>query len=153
MSDSTSRAPGIIGESHSRPDAIGKVDGTTIYPADAIRAGMLHAKVVFSHVPRAHLLSIDVTEALVLSGVVDVLTARDIPHNRFGLVEADQHVLCDIGDELRFVGDKIALVIADSPDAAELGARAVRVDLEPLTPMTDPEAAMRNDAPLVHADR
>jgi CO/xanthine dehydrogenase Mo-binding subunit len=132
---------------------LGKADGTTVYPADAIRRNMLHAKVVFAHVPRAKLISIDASGASSIEGVVDILTAADIPFNRFGLVEADQPVLCEIGDEVRFTGDKIAVVIADSPDAAERGVKALKVVLDPLPPVTDPELAMLPDTDLVHSDR
>jgi CO/xanthine dehydrogenase Mo-binding subunit len=153
MASNASRVPGIIGESHARPDAYGKVDGSTRYPADLIDAGMLHAKVVFSHVARARVRSIDPTEALALPGVIAVLTADNVPFNRFGLVEADQPVLCPVGDEVRFVGDKVAVVVADSPDAAERGARAVRVDLEELAAVSDPELALLSGSDRVHAEK
>jgi CO/xanthine dehydrogenase Mo-binding subunit len=153
MSDNVVRVPGIIGESHARPDAYGKVDGSTKYPADLIDSGMLHAKIVFSHVPRARLCSIDFSDALTQPGVVAVLTADDVPYNRFGLVEADQAVLCPVGDEVRFVGDKIAVVLADSPDAAERGASAVQVELEPLPAITDPELALLPGSERVHSEK
>jgi len=145
--------PGIIGESHARPDALGKVTGATRFPADQIRAGMLHVKIVFSHRPRARLLSIDARDALGVEGVVAVLTADDIPFNAFGLIDADQPVLVPIGGEARFQGDKIAAIVADSPDAADAGARALSVCLEALPAVLDPEIAMRPESPLVHADR
>jgi len=146
------RPPAIIGESHARPDARGKVTGATAYPADRIRAGMLHARVVFGHRPRARLVSIDAAPARAVPGVVAVLTAADIPFNAFGLIRADQHVLCPVGGELRFEGDKVAVVVAESYDAACAGAEALGVALEDLPPVTDPEVALAPDAPLVHAE-
>ena len=147
------RKPAIIGESHARPDALGKVTGATDYPADRIRAGMLHAAIVFSHRPRARVLAIDIGQARVVPGVVAVLTAADVPFNALGLIDHDQPVLIGIGDEVRFSGDKVALVIAESPDAAEAGVAAVSVSYEDLPPVLDPESAMEPGAPLVHANR
>jgi len=114
---------------------------------------MLHVKVVFSHRPRAKLLSIDMRETLRVDGVVAVLTADDVPLNAFGLIDSDQPVLVPIGGEARFQGDKIAAVIAESPDAADAGARALIVELDELPPVLDPEIAMRPESPLVHAGR
>jgi CO/xanthine dehydrogenase Mo-binding subunit len=146
------RPPAIIGESHARPDAHDKVTGATDYPADRIRAGMLHAKVVFGHRPRARLIAIDTGSARAIEGVVAVLTAADVPFNAFGLIRNDQPVLCPIGGEVRFEGDKVALVVAETPDAAVRGAEALRVEFDDLPAETNSERAMRPDATRVHAD-
>jgi len=146
-------SPGIIGESHARPDARGKVTGATDYPADRIRAGMLHASVAFAHRPRARVLGIDFGAAEVLPGVVAVLTASDVSFNAFGLIEHDQPVLVAVGEEVRFSGDKVALVVADTPDAAIAGVEALAVAYEDLPPVFDPELAMTPESPLVHAAR
>jgi CO/xanthine dehydrogenase Mo-binding subunit len=145
--------PRIIGASHARPDAPGKVTGASAYPADRIEDGMLHARVVFSHQPRAMIRAIDTSKALAMDGVVAVLTADDVPFNRFGLVDADQPVLVSVGDEARFEGDKIALVVAESPDAAESAAAQVVVDAVPLPAVLDPEDALDPTSDCVHADR
>ncbi|MGB3307470.1 MAG: hypothetical protein WBA63_14900, partial [Thermomicrobiales bacterium] len=79
MSDSRSRPPAVIGESHSRPDALSKVTGATAYPADRIEPGNLHARTVFGHRVHARLLSLDTAPALAIDGVVAVLTADDVP--------------------------------------------------------------------------
>jgi len=148
-----SRPPAVIGESHARPDALGKVTGATDYPADRIRTSMLHAAVVFAHRSRGRLLGIDVAAGQSMPGVVSVLTALDIPFNAFGLIEHDQPVLVGIVDEVRFAGDKVALVVAESVEGAARAARALSVTYEELPPVLDPGLAMRPDAPLVHADR
>lgn len=145
--------PPIIGESHPRPDARGKVTGATDYPADRIRAGMLHAAVAFAHRPRARVLGIDSDAAEAVPGVVAVLTAADVPVNAFGLIEHDQPVLVAVGDEVRFSGDKAALVVAETPDAAIAGVEALAVAYEDLPPVLDPELAMEPESPLVHANR
>jgi len=138
----------LIGASVPRPDALGKVTGATKYPADLVRADMLHLKIVFAHRPHARVLKIDTSEALAYLGVVDVLTAGDVPYNAYGLVEADQPALC--GDKVRYVGDRVALVVGETAEAANEGARLVRVEYEDLPVVTDPREAMHADAPLVH---
>ncbi|MBA3414411.1 MAG: xanthine dehydrogenase family protein [Chloroflexia bacterium] len=141
----------IIGQPLPRHDALGKVTGATRYPGDLVRPGMLHLKVVFSGRPHAKIRGIDRAAALVHPGVVAVLTATDVPFNAFGLIDDDQPVLCP--DVVRFVGDKVALVVAESVEAAEAGAKLVVVDLEELPTVSDPTAALALDASLVHATR
>jgi CO/xanthine dehydrogenase Mo-binding subunit len=138
----------IIGESLPRPDALGKVTGATSYPGDLVRPGMLHLKVVFAHRPHARIVALDTAAARAYPGVVAVLTADDVPFNGHGLIENDQPVLC--GDKVRFEGDKVALVVAESKTAAAAGARLVAVTYEDLPAVTDPRAAMAPDAPVVH---
>src|SRR5689334_14515071 len=138
----------LIGASLTRPDALGKVTGATSYPGDLVRPGMLHLKVVFAHRPHARIRAIDTSAALAHPGVVAVLTAADVPSNAYGLIEHDQPVLCC--KKVRFEGDKVALVVAESAEAAGQGARLVAVDYEDLPAATDPRAAMVPGAPLVH---
>lgn len=141
----------LIGTSLPRPDALGKVTGEARYPADLVRPGMLHLKVVFAHRPHARVLAVETAEALAHPGVVAVLTAADVPYNAFGLIDHDQPVLC--GDRVRFEGDKVALVVAESRAAALAGAELVRASYEDLPPVTDPRAAMAPGAPLLHEAR
>jgi CO/xanthine dehydrogenase Mo-binding subunit len=138
----------LIGASLPRPDALGKVTGAANYPGDLVRPGMLQLKVVFAHRPHARIAAIDSSAALALPGVVAVLTGADVPFNRFGLIENDQPVLCD--DKVRFAGDKVALVVAESKAAAEAGAKLVAVSYADLLAVTDPRAALAADAPRVH---
>ncbi len=138
----------LIGESLPRPDALGKVTGAASYPGDLIRPGMLHLKVVFAHRPHARIVSIDTAAALAYSGVVAVLTAADVPFNCYGLIESDQPALC--GDKVRFEGDKVALVVAESKAAAAAGAKLVAVTYADLPAVTNARAAMAPGAPLVH---
>ncbi|MDQ3704059.1 MAG: xanthine dehydrogenase family protein molybdopterin-binding subunit [Chloroflexota bacterium] len=138
----------LIGASVPRPDALGKVTGATKYPADLVRADMLHLKIVFAHRPHARILKLDTSKALEYPGVVDVLTAADVPFNAYGLVESDQPAIC--GDKVRYVGDRVAVVVAETVEAAEAGAGLVQVEYEDLPPVTDARAAMSPDSPLVH---
>ena len=139
----------LIGASLPRPDALAKVTGAARYPGDLVRPGMLHLKVVFAGRPHARILAIDADAALAHPGVVAVLTAADVPHNAYGLISADQPVLC--GDVVRFVGDRVALVVAESREAAEAAARLVRVSYEELPAAVEARAALEPGAPLVHA--
>lgn len=138
----------LIGASVPRPDALGKVTGATRYPADLVRADMLHLKIVFAHRPHALILKLDTSKALEYPGVVDVLTAADVPFNAYGLVESDQPALCS--DKVRYVGDRVAVVVAETVEAAEAGAELVEVEYEDLPPVVDARAAMSPDSPLVH---
>jgi CO/xanthine dehydrogenase Mo-binding subunit len=142
---------GLVGAPLPRPDAKDKVTGTAAYPADLITPGMLHLQVVFAMRPHARILAIDAQAALHHPGVVAVLTAQDVPYNAFGLIEDDQPVLCS--DVVRFEGDKVALVVAKSKQAAIEGARLVAVEYEDLPAVTDPHAALAEGAPLVHEQR
>ncbi len=137
-----------IGASLARPDAPDKVTGAARYPADLVRAGMLHLQVVFAHRPHARILAIDTRAATQHPGVVAVLTAADVPHNAYGLIDADQPALC--ADKVRFEGDKVALVVAESKDAAVAGAKLVAISYVDLPAVTDAEAALAPGAPLVH---
>ncbi len=139
----------LIGASLPRPDALGKVTGAARYPADLIQAEMLHLHVVFAQRVHARIVSLDTSAALRYPGVVAVLTAVDVPYNAYGLIEDDQPVLCH--EEVRFEGDKVALVVAETPDAAAEGARLVAVEYEDLAAITDPKAALAPDAPLAHS--
>jgi len=138
----------LIGAPLPRPDALAKVTGAARYPGDLVRPGMLHLKVVFAGRPHARIVAIDTAAALAHPGVVAIFTAADVPHNAYGLVTADQPVLC--GDVVRFVGDRVALVAAESREAAEAAARLVQVQYEDLPAVTEPAAALLPDAPLVH---
>jgi len=140
----------IIGESLPRPDATGKITGATRYPADLIKPEMYQLQVVFAGRPHARILAIDTSQALSQPDVIAVLTASDVPYNAFGLIDADQPVLCE--DVVRFAGDKVALVVATNKQAAINGAQHVKVHYEDLPAVTDPQAALATDAPLVHAE-
>lgn len=141
----------IVGASIPRPDALGKVTGAAQYPADLVRPGMLHAAAVWAHHAHARILSIDTSAARALPGVRTVLLAVDVPYNRFGLIEADQPLLCD--DMVRFYGDRVALVVAESAAIARAAADLVRVEYEDLPIVSSAQQAIAPGAPRVHEDR
>ena len=140
-----------IGESHKRHDALDKVTGAANYPADLIKPGMVRLKTVFARRGHARILSIDTAAALAVPGVIAVLTSKDVPHNRYGLIDADQPVLCD--DTVRHDGDRVALVCAETDHAATLGATLVRVEYDDLPVVTDALMAMEPHAQRVHHDK
>jgi CO/xanthine dehydrogenase Mo-binding subunit len=140
-----------VGTSHKRHDALDKVTGDAMYAADLFTPGMLRLKTVFAHRPSARILGIDTAAALAVPGVVAVLTADDVPYNHYGLIDSDQPVLC--GDVVRHYGDRVALVVAESDEAAKAGAKLVRVAYEDLPMVRDAHAAIAPGAPRVHADK
>jgi len=125
--------------------------GEKPFVADLSAPGMLHAAVVLAEHPRAVVRGIDFGDALAAPGVVRVLTAADVPGDRFvGLIVRDWPVLVSVGETTRCVGDVLAVVVADTRFHARRAAEKVRVALDPLEPVTDPEAALAPDAPAVH---
>jgi CO/xanthine dehydrogenase Mo-binding subunit len=148
-----------IGQSATRLDALGKVTGETLYPGDRAWDDMLHMKILFAGRPHACILSIDTSAAEAVPGVVAVFTAKDVPVNEYGLTMSDQPVLCGPGsgkagaDVVRFVGDQVAVVVAETERAAEQGRAAIKVEYEDLPVVTDPGQAMKPDASQLHPDR
>jgi aldehyde oxidoreductase len=155
----TRRAPALtgaetkhgVGASPVRYRGAARVLGEQPFVADLRVPDMLHGAVVLAAHPRARVLAIDPSAAQAMPGVVRVLTAADVPGERFvGLVVRDWPVLVAVGEITRYVGDVLALVVADSALRARQAAQAVRVDYEVLTPVTSPEQALATDAPALH---
>ena len=148
-----------VGKSYPRVDAHGKVTGQTLYSGDLNMKGMLHMKILMAERPHARVKNVRVEKALAAPGVAAVYTAKDVPVNEYGLQIPDQPVLCGPGgskphtDIVRFVGDQIAVVVANSEVEAEAAIRLIEVDYEDLPLLTDAITAMRPDAPLLHPDR
>jgi carbon-monoxide dehydrogenase large subunit len=129
------------------------VGGTYVYDIDA--EGMLHAFFVRSPVAHARVVDIDTTEAAAMPGVVAVYSAADLglaPHHGFVAVHEDfaRHPLAT--DRVRFVGDPVAVVIAETYTEAVDAAELVVVDYDPLEPLVDPERAFDADAPILFPD-
>lgn len=139
-----------VGLSLPRNEGAEKVSGRTLYAADVSPEGVLWAKILRSPLPHAKIRSIDVSEALRVTGVRAVVTGQDAPHRYFGKEIRDMPVLC--WDRVRFVGDRVAAVAADTREAAEEALRRIRVDYEELPAVFDPIEAMASGAPLVHED-
>lgn len=127
------------------------MSGRLEYLTDMTVPGMLIGRVLRSSHPHARIRSINTDKALQLEGVRAVITHRDVPGlNRFGIAFPHQPVFCS--DVARYMGDAIAAVAADTDDIAEEALRLIEVDYEPLPVVSDPELALREDAPLLHED-
>jgi CO/xanthine dehydrogenase Mo-binding subunit len=148
----------MIGKSVRRIDAVGKVTGEAQYPGDINLPNQAYMKILFANRPHAIIHRMDTSKAEVLDGVIAVFTAKDVPVNEYGLGTPDQPVLCGPGsskpfaERVRFVGDQVALVIAETEEIAAQGRDLIEVDYEDLPVITDIEKAMRTDAPLLHPD-
>lgn len=138
----------LIGQSPARVDALGKVTGQTLYPGDLAMPGMLHMKVLFARRPHARIKRLDTSRAESAPGVVAVLTAKDVPVNEFGLITFDAPVLAS--DTVRWVGDKVALVVAETEKQAARAAEWIEVEYEDAPVVSDPREAMKPGAPQLH---
>ncbi|HLE23801.1 MAG TPA: xanthine dehydrogenase family protein molybdopterin-binding subunit [Anaerolineales bacterium] len=148
-----------VGQSIRRIDALGKVTGETLYPGDIYLPGTLAVKILFAGRPHAIVRRLDTARAEARPGVIAVFTARDVPVNEYGLILPDQPVLCGPGsampyaDRVRFVGDQLAVVVAEDEATAARALKEIEVEFEDLPVVTDIEAAMTAGAPLLFPDR
>jgi xanthine dehydrogenase D subunit len=141
--------PGRVGDSPVRPDGVEKVKGEFTYSSDLWADGMLWGATLRSCHPRANIWSIDTSAAEAVPGVYAVLIHEDVPGRKtYGLEIPDQPVLA--WEKIRYEGEPIALVAADHPETARRAIEKIEVDYEVLEPVTDPEAAMSEDAPRLH---
>ncbi len=145
-----------VGSSSLRYRGIDHALGEKAYIADMTVDGvdgrpMLHGALVLAEHPRAVVSAIDTSAALAEPGVERVLTAADVPGERFvGLIRRDWPVFVAVGETTRCVGDVLAMVVADSQFGARQAAERVRVSYEVLEPVTDPVQALEERAPAVH---
>ncbi|MFN8414223.1 MAG: xanthine dehydrogenase family protein molybdopterin-binding subunit [Anaerolineales bacterium] len=147
-----------VGQSLPRIDSRGKVTGETRYSGDLSVTGMLFMKILFAERPHARVKSVDISKALAASGVITVYTSKDVPVNEYGLQIPDQPVLCGPSnkphtDIVRFVGDQVAAVVAETEHQAEAAVKLIQVEYEDLPILADPITAMKSDAPVLHPDR
>ncbi len=144
-------AKGLIGKSQIRPDAVEKVTGDALYTDDLEFEGMLYAHVRRAGVPHAFLKSLDISKAKALPGVISVLTAEDIPgENTHGLVVFDWPVLVGIGERVRYVGDALAIVAAETQEIAEQAAALIEAEFDPQTVIKTAVQSYQPDAPRLH---
>ncbi|MGI9616948.1 MAG: xanthine dehydrogenase family protein molybdopterin-binding subunit [Acidimicrobiales bacterium] len=156
-----------VGANPPRRDAFGKVTGQARYPAEAPPQDALVAKVVFTDQPHARLLRLDVARAEATPGVVAIFTAADVPLNEYGLTMFDQPVLIATPEVAaaagaspsavdatvsRWEADHLAVIVADDVDAADRAAAAIEVEWEQLPVVADIDAALADDAPVLHPE-
>jgi xanthine dehydrogenase D subunit/xanthine dehydrogenase C subunit len=134
---------------HARPDGAAKIAGSFRYLTDHRTPAMLVGRILRAGHAHARILSIDITRAEALPGVVAVVTHRDIPgRNAFGIIVQDQPALCH--DVVRYEGDAVAAVAAVDAATADAALALIDVHYEPLPVVTDPQAALAPDAPQLH---
>jgi CO/xanthine dehydrogenase Mo-binding subunit len=148
-----------IGQSMPRVDALAKVTGEARYSGDIHYPNQTWMKILFANRPHARIRSIDISRAEALPGVIAVFTAEDVPVNEYGLIMPDQPVLVGPGstkpyaDHVRWIGDQVAVVVAETEAIAAQGRDLIVVDYEDLPVVTDMEEAMKDGAPRIHPER
>ncbi len=140
----------LIGKSIPRLDSRQKSTGHCFYTGDLRPPGLLHGKILRSSLSHARIINVDTSKAAKLKGVKAVVAGSDTAGVRFGFAAgfADKQALCT--DKVRYIGDDIAAVAAVDEDTAEEAVRLIRVELEELPAVFDPEAAMQEGAPQIH---
>jgi len=143
-----------VGTSLARSDALGHVTGQTQFYADRQFPGMLHLRMVRSPHDHARILSVDTSEAEKVPGVVRVLTHKDVPANIYTILRLiqvepnDEPVLAE--DKVRFKGEQIVAILAETEAIAREAVAKVRIDYEVLPAVFDVEEALKPGAPLVN---
>lgn len=164
VADRTAALPNVVfhqvGKPLVRTDAPGKATGKTPYAGDYVLPGMLHAKALRSPQASARLVRLDVEKARALNGVVCVLTANELPDRLAptdipgqtgqARLKTDQQIL--VRERVRYQGEPLALVAAETADIAERALALIEYELAPLPGVFDPTEAMRPGAPLVQGE-
>lgn len=138
-----------LGGSIPRIDALSKVTGELKYADDLSFKNMLYVKVLRSPYPHAEIIDLNIYQALNTEGVITILTAQDIPGRKvFGPIVADQPILVD--RKVRYVGDALAAVYAESEKIAEEALKKIKVEYRLLPVINNPQEALKECAPLLH---
>ena len=146
-------AVGSIGQKTVRVDTLDKASGKTRYAGDLNFPDMVYAKTIFSRRPHARILSMNLSQAEQVDGVIRIFTAGDIEgSNGFGATKPHQPILVPVGGVARFPGDALALVVAETEKIARRAVELIQVEYEDLPGVFSMEAAGRHDAPLIHDD-
>ena len=140
----------VVGKSVPRVDAYEKVTGKAKFGIDLALSGMLHVKILRSPYPHAKIIHIDTTGAEKLPGVRGIVTGKDVPEERIGFIR-DRYVMGR--DKVRFVGEAVAAVAADTVEAAEEALQLIDVRYEELPAIFDAAEAMQvNPRTVIHPD-
>ncbi len=140
----------VIGVPTPRVEGEQKVTGKAMYAVDITLPGMLWGKILRSPIRYGRIKSIDASKALALPGVKTVLTGKDVEGLRIGRRVYDMPIVAE--DVVRFIGEKVAAIAAESEEIAEEALSLIEVDYEELEPVVDPVEAMRPSAPILHPD-
>ncbi len=139
-----------IGYGIPRVDSLSKAMGSAKFTNDIILPNMLHGKIFRSPHPHARILNIDTKKAERLRGVKGIITGRDTPGERYGILpeKRDQYLLAM--DKVRYIGEEIAAVAAVDEETALEALELIKVDYDPLRPVFDPVEALKEGAPQIH---
>jgi CO/xanthine dehydrogenase Mo-binding subunit len=148
MSESSLKKYSSVGKPEPRFEGRYKVTGAAVYTADRAFENLAWGKVLRSPIAHARIVKVDVSQARKLSGVLAVLTAADVSNKCFGRQLRDMPILAR--ERVRFVGEKVAAIAAQSPAIAEEAAALVNVEYEELPAVFDPWRAMQEGAPNLH---
>ena len=140
----------VVGRPTPRVEGRLKVTGKALYSADLNLPGMLWGKVLRSPIAYGEIKSIDVSKASAVPGVHAVISGRDVTGLRIGRCIYDTPVLAD--GVVRFIGEKVAAVAAETEEAAEQALDLIEVDYQEMNPVLDPVEALKSDAPILHPD-
>ena len=144
---------GRIGTRQPKYHATDLVLGQHHYTDDIRLPGMKVGALKFSDHPRATVLKIDTSAAEKMAGVIRILTASDVPGDRqIGLIRQDWPLMIAEGETTRYVGDVLALVVAENDTVARDAVAKIQVTYEVLEPLTDMHKALQPDAPKIHPD-
>jgi CO/xanthine dehydrogenase Mo-binding subunit/aerobic-type carbon monoxide dehydrogenase small subunit (CoxS/CutS family) len=140
-----------VGKVHIRPDAIAKVTGEAKYTDDLHFPGMAYGRVKRAGVPHAILRALDVHQARQIPGVLAVLTANDLPGAHYhGLDKVDWPILVGIGEQVRYVGDAVAILAAETGNIAARALEQIQADYELLPTVTGAVDSHQPGAPRLH---
>jgi len=140
----------VVGRPTPRVEGELKVTGKALYSADLNLPGTLWGKVLRSPIPYARIKSTDISKAWQVPGVKAVITGQDVTGLRIGRCIYDTPVLAD--GVVRFIGEKVAAVAAETEEAAEQALDLIEVEYDELEPLFDPMEAAKSDAPVLHPD-
>jgi CO/xanthine dehydrogenase Mo-binding subunit len=146
-----------IGQSVPRIDALSKVKGEAVFASDMVLPNQAYMKMVMARRPHAIVKKVDTSKAEAYPGVLAVLSSKDVPCNEFGYYTYDQPVFCgpskkEFADRVRYVGDRVAAVIAETETIAAEACKLIEIEYEDLPIVRNVEEALADNAIILHPD-
>lgn len=147
-----------VNKNHDKMDAYALACGVPAYTEDLPLENPLYLKILFSPHAHAEIININSAPALAIEGVSHVITHKDVPHTRFttagqGFPEPSPYDALILDTKVRFCGDRVAAVLAETPEAAKAGVKALEVTYKLLESVFDPEQAISGFAPVIHDEK
>ena len=142
----------VIGKPVALIDSAGKTTGAGKYADDLSLPGMLIGKILHSPYPHAVIKRIDASRALALDGVITIVTGHDAP-NKYGILPVGHDETALAVDKVRYVGDNVACIVAESESIAESAVELIDVAYEALPAYFDPEESMKATSDFIHPEK